>query len=271
MATTYMMQKKEMVKLIDLSKCTGCRGCQVACKNWNQQPASQTENVGSFQNPPDLQHNTWTLIRFHEGTDANGDMYWDFRKDGCFHCSDAACVRVCPSGALSYGEMGAVRLNQELCIGCKYCSIACPFDIPRYDRATEKTYKCTLCEDRITNDLPPACVKACPTGCLSFGPKEDMISAGEQRVIALKEMGYENASLYGKEYVNGTHVMYVLAKPEREYAELKVKPNIPVAVRLWRGVAKPLGLLSMGAVVGAALLHYFIKGSKAPKEEEGGK
>lgn len=267
MAATNVMKKEEMVKLIDLSKCTGCRGCQVACKQWNSQPASQTVNTGSNQNPPDLQHNTWTLIRFDEGEN-NGKLYWDFRKDGCFHCTDAACVRVCPTQALSYGEMGAVKLNQDLCIGCKSCVIACTFNIPKYDEATKKTYKCTLCEDRIANNMLPACVKACPTGTLSFGPKDQMVASAKKRVAMLTEQGYQ-ASLYGENYVKGTHVMYILSKPEKEYAGLKVNPRIPVAVKLWRGVARPLGLLSIGAVVGAALLHYIIKGPKEPKVEGG--
>jgi formate dehydrogenase beta subunit len=265
MAATNLMKTEEMVKLVDLSKCTGCRGCQVACKNWNSQPASQTENTGSYQNPPDLQHNTWTLIRFQEELKENGEVDWIFRKDGCFHCSDASCVRVCPSGALSYGENGAVRLNQDLCIGCKYCVIACPFDIPRYDSKTNVTYKCTLCEDRITNGLIPACVKACPTGCLDFGPKDQMIAKGEKRV---QELGGD-ASLYGKNYVDGTHVMYVLPKEEKYYAKLPRRPNVPISVKLWKNVAKPLGLFSIGAVVGAALLHYIVKGPKRPKGEGG--
>jgi formate dehydrogenase iron-sulfur subunit len=266
MATTKI--KEEMVKLIDLSKCTGCRGCQVACKNWNSQPGAQTTNWGSHQNPPDLQHNTWTLIRFQEREKEDGGVEWIFRKDGCFHCTDASCVRVCPSGALTYGEKGAVRLNRDLCIGCKYCVIACPFGIPRYDSETKVTYKCTLCEDRITSGMIPACVKACPTGCLSFGLKEQMIEKGEQRVAQLVEKGLA-ASLYGKDYVDGTHVMYVLTEQEKVYAKLPVSPHVPVTVKLWRNIAKPLGLLAIGGVIGGALLHYMIKGPKHPKEEGG--
>ena len=265
MAETYLMSRKERVKLIDLSKCTGCRSCQVACKQWNGQPASQTKNRGGYQNPPDLEQNTWTIIRFQEKVKENGEVDWVFRKDGCMHCSDASCVRVCPTGALSYGEMGAVRLNHDLCIGCKYCAIACPFDIPRYDSKTKLTYKCTLCEDRITQDVYyPACVQACPTGALSFDRKEAMIEKAEKRVAELREMGY-NASLYGKDYVKGTHVMYILTEKEKYYAGLPVKPSVTFAVKVWRNIAKPLGLLSIGAVIGAALLHYFIKGPKEPK------
>lgn len=267
MAATKSLMKEEMVKLIDLSKCTGCRSCQVACKNWNSQPASQTENVGSYQNPQDLQHNTWTLIRFQE-EEKDGSITWSFRKDGCMHCTDASCVRVCPSGALTYGANGAVSFNEDLCIGCKYCVIACPFNIPKYDSKSEKTYKCTLCEDRTSNNLIPACVKACPTGTLSWGTKEEMVKKGNDRVEELMDK-YPNASLYGDKYVEGTHVMYVLTEEEGYYDELVKSPSVPFSVKLWKGVAKPLGLFTIGAVIGAALLHFVIKGPKRPKGEEG--
>ena len=172
----------EKAKLIDLSKCTGCRGCQLACKQWNQLPAKQTINRGSYQNPPDLQANTWTLIRFQEVVTKDQGLKWLFRKDGCMHCTDAACVKVCPSGALTYSGIGSVDLNNELCIGCKECVSACPFSVPRYNAETDRIYKCTLCTDRIKADLPPACVRACPTGTLQFGDKDKMLKLAYQRV-----------------------------------------------------------------------------------------
>src|SRR5574340_240233 len=107
----------EKIQLNDVSKCIGCRGCQVACKQWNQLPAGQTSNKGTYQNPSDLQTNTWTLVRIKEIADEKGDPKWLFRKDGCMHCTDATCVKLCPAGARFRLESGAVGTDSEKCIG----------------------------------------------------------------------------------------------------------------------------------------------------------
>jgi formate dehydrogenase iron-sulfur subunit len=255
----------EYVKLIDVSKCTGCRGCQLACKQWNSQPAKQTENYGTYQNPPDLQANTWTLIRFQEVEEKGGKLKWLFRKDGCMHCTDAACVKVCPSGALHTTDFGTVALNRELCIGCKECVSACPFNIPRYDRKTDKIYKCDLCLSRIKADLIPACAKACPTGAVTFGEKGKMIKKAYARV---KELGGD-ASVYGDKFVGGTHVMYVLDEKPAVYEGLPKNPSVPLSIILWKDILKPLSLLAAGGVIAGSFLHYIIHGPKLPDEESG--
>jgi formate dehydrogenase beta subunit len=253
----------QKTKLIDISKCTGCRGCQLACKQWNQQPAKQTENYGTYQNPPDLQANTWTLIRFQEIANKDG-VKWIFRKDGCMHCTDAACVKVCPSGALHYTEYGTVGIHHERCIGCKECVVACPFDIPRYDRATDKIYKCDLCLTRIQAALEPACVKACPTGALRFGDKGDMLKLAYKRAA---ELG-GNANVYGDKFVDGTHVLYVLPDKPSVYEKLPTKPSVPLSIIVWKDLLKPLSLLAAGGVIAGSFLHYIIHGPKLPDEDQ---
>jgi formate dehydrogenase iron-sulfur subunit len=253
----------EKAKLIDLSKCTGCRGCQLACKQWNQLPAKQTVNTGSYQNPPDLQSNTWTLIRFQEVVTKDQGLKWLFRKDGCMHCTDAACVKVCPSGALSYSGIGSVDLNNERCIGCKECVSACPFSVPRYDSETDKIYKCTLCTDRIMADLPPACVRACPTSALQFGDKEKMLKIAYKRA---KELGGD-ASVYGDQFVDGTHVIYVLPEKVDVYDKLPEHPSVPLSIIVWKDLLKPLSLLAAGGVLAGSFLHYIIHGPKTPDED----
>ena len=253
----------EKVKLIDVAKCTGCRGCQLACKQWNGLPAGQTFAAGTYQNPPDLQPNTWTLIRFQEVAAKEG-VKWLFRKDGCMHCTDAACVKVCPSGALYHSDFGTVGIINERCIGCKECVAACPFEIPRYDSVTDRVYKCDLCLSRIQADLPPACVKACPTGALAFGDREDMLKLAYRRA---GELGGD-ASVYGDKFVDGTHVLYVLQEKKEVYDVLPAHPRVPLSVMAWKDLLKPLSLVAAGGVLAASFLHYIIHGPKTPDEDD---
>ena len=170
---------EEKVMLVDVSKCTACRGCQVACKQWNRLPAENTMQSGTYQNPPDLSWATWNMIRFTEVPTKDGGMKWLFRRDACLHCTDPACQRACPvPGCISKSDEGAVVINQNLCIGCKMCVNSCPFEVPRINPVTNKAYKCTLCWDRTSRGLIPACAKACAPGTLTFGNKADMIAQG---------------------------------------------------------------------------------------------
>ena len=251
------MSKK--AKLIDLSKCTGCRGCQLACKQWNGNPAKQTKNTGTYQNPPDLQTNTWTLIRFQEVSDGNGGVKWLFRKDGCMHCTDAACVEVCPADALYHTKFGTVGVRRENCIGCGACVDACPFGIPKLDAKLEKAFKCDMCMTRLENNLLPACVKACPTGALQFGDQADMLKKAYKRA---KELGGD-ASVYGDKFVDGTHVIYVLTEKVDVYDELPVKP---VKSASWKDLFKPFGLLAAGGLIGPSFLRYITREPESPEE-----
>ena len=248
----------EKIKLCDLSKCTGCRGCQLACKQWNQLPAKQTFNTGTYQNPPDLQPNTWNIIRFQEISDGNGGVDWLFRHDACMHCTDAACVKVCPSGALHYTKYGTVALDDSKCIGCKECVVACPFEVPKYDPETDKILKCDMCYSRIENDMEPACVKACPTGALMFGDKAEMLKIAYKRA---KELGGDT-SVYGDKFVDGTHMIYVLPEKAGVYDKLPEKPRVPLSVIAWKDWLKPLSLLAAGGVIAGSFLHYITHGPK---------
>ncbi|MCK9273556.1 MAG: 4Fe-4S dicluster domain-containing protein [Syntrophales bacterium] len=248
----------EKVKLFDLSKCIGCRSCQLACKQWNQLPASQTVNWGTYQNPPDLQYNTWLLMRFQEISDGNGGVKWIFRKDACMHCTDAACVKVCPTGALFHTKYGTVSLDVSKCIGCKECVIACPFDVPRYNAEVNKIAKCDMCFSRIDATLEPACVKACPTDALIFGDKKEIVEYAHARA---EELGGD-ASVYGDQFVGGTHLMFVLPDKVPVYEKLPENPRVPVSVIAWKDWLKPLSLIAAGGVLAGSFLHYIIHGPK---------
>ena len=258
----------ELIKVIDLSRCTACRGCQVACKQWNELPASQTSNFGSYQNPPDLQWNTWTLIRFQEIEDRGGNVKWLFRKDGCMHCSDAACMQVCPTQALYRTEFGSVSLDADKCIGCKACIPACPFGVPKMNAATNKIGKCTFCYDRLSVNQPPACVQSCPTGAIAIGERQEMLAGAYKRA---RELGGD-ASVYGDKCVGGTHVVYVLPEKAEVYDNLPQDPKIPLTLIAWKDFLKPAGLIGAGVVVAGAFLHYITHGPKTAEEDtqEGG-
>jgi len=261
------MKGKELIKLNDTTKCTACRGCQVACKQWNEMPGLRTKQRGSYQNPPDLQWNTWTLIRFNEYVNENGKFIWLFRKDGCMHCTDAACVKVCPTKALYYTEYGSVGMKTELCNGCKECIAVCPFQVPKYNSAKDKVTKCDLCLNRIRDDQHPSCVKSCPTGALTIGPKEAMITKAHDRV---KELGGD-ANVYGDKFVGGTHVLYVLGEKAEAYDALPKSPSIPLAVTVWKDILKPLSMIATGGVIAGAILHYLLHGPKRPDDHGEGK
>jgi formate dehydrogenase beta subunit len=254
----------ENIKLFDTSRCTGCRGCQLACKQWNNLPAKQTVNWGSYQNPPTLQSNTYLIMRFQEKADANS-VKWFFRHEACMHCTDAACVKACPTGALYYSEFKTVGKNIEKCIGCKDCVAACPFEVPKYDSGANKVLKCDMCESRIANKLEPACVKACPTGALKWGEKETMLKIANERV---KELGGD-AHVYGPQYVGGTHLAYILQEKDAVYAGLKIDPKVPLSVIAWKDWLKPLSLIAGGGVVVGSLLHYILHGPKRPDADVG--
>jgi formate dehydrogenase iron-sulfur subunit len=221
-------QTTEVAKLIDISKCIGCKACQVACMQWNDTRDAIGHNVGVYDNPPDLSADSWTLMRFSE-VDMGDHLEWLIRKDGCMHCADPGCLKACPApGAIVQYSNGIVDFVQENCIGCGYCITGCPFNIPRLSKKDNRVYKCTLCSDRVAVGLEPACVKVCPTGCIKFGSKEDMTFYAHGRVEELKERGFQNAGLYDPPGVGGTHVMYVLQHADKPqiYAGLPKDPQI---------------------------------------------
>ena len=260
----------EVAKLIDISKCIGCKACQVACMEWNDLRDHVGENHGTYDNPTDLTPQSWTVMRFEE-VETRGHLQWLIRKDGCMHCTEPGCLKACPApGAIVQYSNGIVDFHEENCIGCGYCIAGCPFNIPRISRKDGKAYKCTLCSDRVAVGLEPACIKTCPTGALVFGSKEDMIYHAEERVADLKERGYQNAGLYNPPGVGGTHVMYVLhhADQPQLYAGLPKDPDISPFVSLWKGMTKMLMNIGLGMAVLGGFFHYITQGPNEAKEEE---
>ncbi len=258
----------ELAKLIDTSKCIGCKACQTACMEWNDLRDEIGRCEGVYDNPRDLTAQSWTVMRFAEHESPTGDLEWLIRKDGCMHCADPGCLKACPSpGAIVQYANGIVDFHEEHCIGCGYCIAGCPFNVPRLSKKDDKAYKCTLCSDRVAVGLEPACVKTCPTGAITFGTKERMTADAAERVEQLKSRGFANAGLYDPAGVGGTHVMYVLHHADRPglYSGLPAEPKVSPLVRVWKGATKPLAL---GALVFAAVLGFVNYVRSGPKEVE---
>lgn len=255
--------------LIDTSKCTACRACQVACKQWNQLPAEKTTNHGTYENPPSLTPNTWTKVNFKEvGKDE--ELKWLFAKTQCMHCTDATCVKVCPTGAAQKTDQGSIVIDQDKCTGCQFCVQNCPFEVPRYDESTNTVKKCRFCYDRVSNGLDPACAKTCPPGALQFGSRSDLISSGKDRVTALVDRGHKAANLYGDTQLGGLGVMYVLTEKPSVYG-LPDDPKVPPAAVLWQDILKPVGAIAGGATLVALTVSFLANLGYKPHAEKGGK
>lgn len=259
----------EVVKLIDVSKCIGCKACQAACMEWNDTRDVIGVNRGVLDNPPDLSAASWTVMRYSE-VEIDRGLEWLIRKDGCMHCSDPGCLKACPApGAIVQYSNGIVDFHEENCIGCGYCITGCPFNIPRLSAKDSKVYKCTLCSDRVAVGLEPACAKTCPTGAIVFGTKDDMLHHAEGRIADLKSRGFLQAGLYDGPGVGGTHVMYVLQhadKPEIYHGLVK-NPDISPLVYVWKGVLKPIASLAFGLGIFGAFFHYVTKGPNKVSDE----
>ena len=247
--------------------CTACKGCQVACKCWNNLPSPTELNAcassftGTYQNPADINGTTRLIITFNElaGNDtcSTKPISWAFGRRSCQHCDNAPCVAVCPHGALKQdAKTGFVSVDQDQCVGCKYCSSACPFDVPRYDGGSallDKVViqKCTGCLDRVEHGMKPACVSTCQPQALQFGDRDEMVKKANERVAWLKEKGYSKACVAGNGDDYKTHVIHVLKYGHEAHGVVE-HPSVPANVAMTQ-VMKPItGALTGLTVVGLA-------------------
>jgi formate dehydrogenase iron-sulfur subunit len=266
----------------DTSICIGCKACEVACKEWNLVPEDGPLRLSgnSYDNTMALGANTWRHVAFIEqakpvqvpdvdlasaaaaasGTatavpQAREGMRWLMSSDVCKHCTSAACLEVCPTGALFRTEFGTVVVQQDICNGCGYCVPACPFGVIDRREGDGRVFKCTLCYDRLKDGLEPACAHACPTKSIQYGPLEELRERADGKVQALREAGFSDARLYlddEADGIGGAGAFFLLLDEPEAYGF----PPDPVSTtrdlpRLWKAAAVAAGVVvtAVAAVV----------------------
>ena len=209
----------------DVTLCIGCKACEVACKEWNQLPATNggvNELSGeSYDNTRKLDGEHWRHVVFVEDiSDDRSQMAWRMMSDVCKHCVQAGCLEVCPTGAIIRTEYDTVVIQNDVCNGCRACIAACPFDVIDINPVTKTAQKCTLCYDRLQIGMPPACAKACPTESISFGTVADLQKKADARLNTLHQQGLGEARLYGRDEnspgVGGLNSFFlIVGEPEK--------------------------------------------------------
>jgi formate dehydrogenase iron-sulfur subunit len=217
----------------DTTVCIGCKACQVACKEWNQLPAidggANTLSGNSYDNTRRLDGENWRHVKFIEQfSDDRKQARWLMMSDVCKHCVNAACLEVCPTGAIIRTEFDTVVIQSDVCNGCRDCIAACPFGVIDINPASGTAQKCTLCYDRMQAGLEPACAKACPTDSINFGPIDQLRAMAERRVGQLSGAGETRAYLYGadEKMLGGLNSFFLLVDRPEVYG-LPPDPKMP--------------------------------------------
>lgn len=279
----YSEQRPRMGFFTDTSVCIGCKACEVACKEWNAVPAgagTETDDptgmdlLGmSYDNTGDLGANTWRHVAFIEQRvpasvdlgmpavgeperDGDSGVRWLMSSDVCKHCTHAACLDVCPTGALIRTEFDTVVVQEDICNGCGYCVPACPYGVIEKREGDGRAFKCTLCYDRIGDGMQPACAQACPTDSIQYGELEELRERADERVRTLRGAGVGEARLYGRDPddgVGGDGAFFLLLDEPEVYG---LPPDPVVTTRdlpaMWRRAA------SVAVGVAAAVAASFV-------------
>jgi formate dehydrogenase iron-sulfur subunit len=252
----------------DTSVCIGCKSCEVACKEWNRVPVDRFGLTGmSYDNTRSLGAETWRHVAFFE-TAADSFMPpfqsgWRMMSDVCKHCHRAGCLEACPTGALFRTEFDTVVVQPDVCNGCGYCVVSCPFGVIDLSHHDGKAHKCTLCYDRLKGGLESACAKACPTDSINFGEVDALLERAGARVRELHALGVTNAYLYGAPGGPGAtggigHLnCFFLLLDRPEAYNLPVAPHLPPS-RTGRGIFR--GVVTMAAIGLAAAAVYLAGG-----------
>ncbi len=247
----------------DSTTCIGCKACEVACKEWNGLEADGYNLSGfSYDNTVGLGASTWRHVKFVEDTPIPGfggnspeHTSWEFSSDVCKHCENAGCLEACPTGALVRTEFGGVFLQPDICNGCAYCVVSCPFGVVQKNEEDGRAFKCTFCTDRQKVGLEPACAKACPTQSIQFGALETLEQKANERLTVLHERGMVDAQVYNPTHtsVKGIHAFFLIRGEPQTY-NLPPNPEVPTIYLRdsWKSAARD-GVLLLAGVATAFL------------------
>jgi len=245
----------------DTSICIGCKACEVACKEWNSVPDDGFEWLGmSYDNTGGLGADTWRHVAFierqHATEQGHDGVRWLMSSDVCKHCTQAGCLDVCPTGALFRTEFGTVVVQEDVCNGCGYCIPACPYGVIDQRKGDGRAWKCTLCYDRLTDGMQPACAKACPTESIQFGELEELRERADRRLAQLHGAGVSDARLYGRDPGDGVggDGAFFLLLDEPEVYGLPPDPVVPTRdlASMWRHVGAAAVSLMAGVAAACA-------------------
>jgi formate dehydrogenase iron-sulfur subunit len=238
----------------DTSVCIGCKACEVACKEWNGVPDDGFDLLGwSYDNTGALGASTWRHVAFVEQATPDADTRWLMSSDVCKHCTHAACLDVCPTGALFRTEFDTVVVQPDICNGCGYCVSACPYGVIDIRPEDGRAFKCTMCYDRLGDGLEPACAKACPTDSIQFGPLTELRDRAERRVTELQEKGLDAARLYGadpSDGVGGDGAFFLLLDEPEVYG---LPPDPVVTTRDLPSMWKHAGVAALAVAASVAV------------------
>ncbi len=246
--------------LTDSTLCIGCKACEVACKEWNDLGEDGLNWTGfSYDNTGAVGHSTWRHVKFVEhppeighGGNSPDIASWTFSSDVCKHCENAGCLEACPTGSIVRTEFGGVYVQPDICNGCSYCVVACPFGVVQRNKEDGRAFKCTFCYDRQKVGLTPACAHACPTESIKFGEIDQLRAEARRRLEKLHAEGMDDATLYDPTdtSVGGIHAFFITRGDPRQY-NLPPQPEMPTiyAERGWKSAAIGAGVLAVGTLL----------------------
>jgi formate dehydrogenase iron-sulfur subunit len=246
--------------LTDSTLCIGCKACEVACKEWNDLDADGMNWTGfSYDNTGAVGHSTWRHVKFVEhppelghGGNSPDVASWTFSSDVCKHCENAGCLEACPTGSIVRTEFGGVYVQPDICNGCSYCVVACPFGVVQRNKEDGRAFKCTFCYDRQKAGLTPACAHACPTESIKFGKLDDLRAEAKRRIEDLHSKGMQDATVYDPvdTSVGGIHAFFITRGDPRQY-NLPLKPQIPTVYSQqgWKSAAIGAGVVAVGTLL----------------------